>query len=81
MEILKPIGPCDIQSFKKVGSKKIIEEFLQRGLDDAEIDVTSTHRRVESVYTSLLVYLQRHSEHGVRVRFQDGKIYLHRVTR
>lgn len=77
MEVLDPL---DTNTFKpKVKTKAIIEEFLSKGLDSAKVDVESTNRPPDSLYRSILVYLQRHDKIGVEVRMENGRIILYRV--
>ncbi len=76
VNIIKPLE----ETSKKVGSKEIIASFLQSGVESGEIDIPSTNRSVNNVYTSLLTYVQRHPDVGVEVRLVDGRIVLYRIS-
>jgi uncharacterized protein YwbE len=74
MELVKPTEGAT----KKVRSKEIITTFLEKGIPSGEVDVQSTSRPINNVYTSLLTYVQRHPDLGVEVRLVDGRIMLYR---
>lgn len=74
MGVIKPLQEAP----KKVGSKEIIETFLRSGAVSGEVDIQSTNRPINNVYTSLLTYVQRHPDLGVEVRLVDGRIVLYR---
>ncbi len=76
MGVIKPLGEAP----KKVGSKEIVETFLLSGTTSGEVDIQSTNRPINNVYTSLLTYVQRHPDLGVEVRLVDGRIVLYRDT-
>ncbi len=76
MEVVTPTGVA-----KKVRSKDIVTEFLKSGVSSGKVDVQSTNRPINNVYTSLFTYVQRHPELGVEVRLVDGSIMLYRDSK
>lgn len=71
------VNPTKVMT-KKVRSKEIIAAFLESNSPSGEVDVQSTNRPTNNVYTSLLTYVQRHPDLGVEVRLVDGRIVLYR---
>jgi len=76
MEVVVPTGVA-----KKVRSKEIVAEFLKSRATSGTVDVQSTNRPINNVYTSLFTYVQRHPELGVEVRLVDGSIVLYRDSK
>jgi hypothetical protein len=73
MDIFKP---SEHVIEKKMGTRQIVEAFIESGLDSAEVDVSMTKRPPDSLYSALHMYLKRHEELGIGVKTVDGKIIL-----
>jgi len=59
-----------------VGSREIIEQFLESGEPIARIPWEETNREKESVYVALLRYVERTEEERAVIRRLKGEIYL-----
>lgn len=64
---------------KTVGSKRIVEAFLQQPEPQVEVDIEATGRDAQNVYVALGMWLTRHPELNVEVRFHEKHVLLVRV--
>jgi hypothetical protein len=75
------LRPTKIALLRKVeGSKKIVEAFLTQPDPQVEVNVEATGRETQNVYVALGMYLSRHPDLNVEVRYHEKKVYLVRVN-
>jgi hypothetical protein len=75
------LKPTKIPLLKKVeGSKRIVEAFLTQPEPQVEVNIEATGRETQNVYVALGMYLTRHPELNVEVRYHEKKVYLVRVN-
>lgn len=60
------------------GSRYLVNEFLKSKENAMKVDISSTGRGVDTVYSSLLVYLKRHVEFDAHVKLIEGDVVLFR---
>jgi hypothetical protein len=71
MDILIPVDEAP-----KIGSRQIIESFMSSSLNTSYIDDVKINRDPNSIYTSLKMYLSKHTDIQIDVRLIDGKVML-----
>ena len=78
-EVVELGHPIKLGSMRKVGSKQIVDAFLSQPEPEWEVNFEETKRDAQNVYTSLLMYIDRHPELGIEVFMHERKICIRRI--
>ena len=72
-ELLKP---STLANFKTMGSKDIVNAFIESNLDQAEVECSATGRDANAVYVALGLYLKRHPILETVVKTREDRVFL-----